>query len=368
MAREHKRFLIVGEGIWPWYVGAASEGLKELGYEVCEFGWPLTFKEPIPGNVEPQYKSFRHRLEERAGFGPLVRKLNSDLLATAKCFRPDFIFFYNVRLISARTVKKMKDELPRSVFGQYANDNPFSENASRGYWYHFQKSLPLFDLHFAYRHENLDDFMQRGARNVNLLRAYYRKADALGAANSQLRQSDRSEVLFAGHYEPDGRLEALTAVVECGFGLRLHGGGWRSALQRLPSGHPLQRQYPAAPIVGADYRRGIAGAEVALCFLSKLNKDTYTRRNFEIPAIGTPLLSEYSEDLASLFVEGREMEFFRSMAEVPVKLMELRADPDHRARLGKAGRIRVIADGHDVLSRMKMVASTFESHRRKCSM
>ena len=45
-------------------------------------------------------------------------------------------------------------------------------------------------------------------------------------------------------------------------------------------------------------------------FLSKINNDSYTRRNFEIPAM-KKVLSEYSDELNKIFIEGKEMIFLR---------------------------------------------------------
>jgi hypothetical protein len=360
-----KRFLVVGEGIWHWYMGAASDALRQLGYEVHEFHWADTFKTKNEREVEPVNRSTWHRVEERVGFGPIVYRLNSELLRTAAAVDPDYIFFYNVRLIHPRTVRALKRQLPQAVFGQYANDNPFSERASVGYWHNFTRSVPLFDLHFAYRLDNLDDYRRHGARNVHLLRAYYLPEVDRPIPAEDLSESDHSDVLFAGHFEPDGRLQALTEIVEAGVHLRLHGGGWAPILESLPAGHRLRSQLPAKPVVGDDYRKAIAGAKVALCFLSTMNKDTYTRRNFEIPAIGTAVLSQYSEDLAQLFRESEEIAFFRSPQDVSTEALALLSDDERRTRVAQGGHERVLADGHDVVSRMALVAQAFEVTREE---
>lgn len=345
-------------------MGAASEALRQLGYEVHEFHWADTFKAREGDEVEPTHRSQWHRVEERIGFGPIVSRLNRDLLRTAISFKPDFVLFYNVRLVHPRTVRRMRISLPQAVFGQYANDNPFSELASRGYWHNFIRSIPLFDIHFAYRLDNLNDFRRHGARDVHLLRSYFLPEVDRPIAAEDLSEADKSDVLFAGHFEPDGRLQALTELAEAGVHLRLHGGGWTRLLEGLPSGHPLRSQLPATPLVGRDYRRAISGTRLALCFLSAMNKDTYTRRNFEIPAIGTAMLSQYSDDLATLFQENEEIAFFRSFEDVVPQSLALLADEARLRQLARGGHHRVILDGHDVVSRMSAVADIFEKTHR----
>lgn len=361
MTLQAKRFLVVGEGIWHWYMEAASQALREIGYEVHEFRWADTFKVRHGDEIEPSHRSTWHRLEERIGVGPVVQRLNERLLRDAAEVRPHFVFFYNVRLVTPRTVRKLRRMLPSAIFGQYANDNPFSERASPGFWRNFKRSVPLFDLHFAYRHSNLQDYRDRGATDVHLLRSYFLPELDRPISPQEISERDRSDVLFAGHYEPDGRLETLAAIADSGVRLRLHGGGWTPILEKLPRGAALRLQHPAAPIVDRDYRLAIAGTTVALCFLSTMNKDTYTRRNFEIPAIGTAVLSQYSEDLAQLFEEGEEIEFFRSPEEAVVKVKSLLDDPAQVMRLAHNGRQRVLRDGHDVLCRMTSLSEAYES-------
>jgi spore maturation protein CgeB len=95
-----------------------------------------------------------------------------------------------------------------------------------------------------------------------------------------------------------------------------------------------------------------------------MNKDTYTRRNFEIPAIGTAVLSQYSDDLASLFRENEEIAFFSDTATLIKRAQELLHDVPLRKRIADGGSARVRTDGHDVDARMRGLAQAFESAGR----
>ena len=124
----------------------------------------------------------------------------------------------------------------------------------------------------------------------------------------------RAQVSFIGHWEDDGRDQKIAALLEePGLNVRLWGTLWeKSALypelrKRLGLIQPLYQE---------AYNLAINSAEIALAFFSKLNNDTYTRRCFEIPVTGTMLLSEFTDDIAALFKEGVEAEFFRSSAEL----------------------------------------------------
>ena len=74
---------------------------------------------------------------------------------------------------------------------------------------------------------------------------------------------------------------------------------------------------PIEPVFGDDYAKALCGAKVCLAFLSKLNRDSYTRRCFEIPACGNVMLAERTADLCRMFKEDEEACFFSSSISRP---------------------------------------------------
>lgn len=67
------------------------------------------------------------------------------------------------------------------------------------------------------------------------------------------------------------------------------------------------------------------------------------------------MLSEYSDDLASLYEEGVEVDFFRNKEEMIRKIRLYLADEKLRGSVAQAGFQKVRAAGHDIDSRMKLV-------------
>lgn len=358
------RVLVVGDWQWPWYQEACSAALESLGCQVLRFGWNDRFKRWVPGLTEPVFRSWWLRLQSRVQSGPTVWRLRRDLVRIAAQSRPEVMFFYNVQPIDAATVRALKAVVPGVVLCQYANDNPFSAHAVPGLWRNFLRSIPEFHLHFAYRQSNVEEFQKCGAREVHLLRSYFIPEDDFPLAESDRDRRFECDVVFAGHYENDGRLKALEAVIRAGFRLKLFGGGWSAALPRLAEDSPLRALYPISPVTGADYRQAICGAKTALCFLSSMNCDTYTRRSFQIPAMGVAMLSQRTTDLTELFAEGREACFFESTDELLQKLTRLVADKDYNGRIAASGRECVWRDDHHVAGRMKHFLSIVSAFRR----
>lgn len=364
-----KRILLVGDYLWPWYQEACADALESHGCVVERFGWLRDFRSFVEGQSEPLYHSFWHRIQYRLSFGPVVWRVNLRLISATQDFKPDIVWFYNVTLISAATVKKLRKLCPNVIFFQYSNDNPFSKAAKTSLWRNFLASMPHFDVHGVFRHSNISDCNKLGLKNVYLLRSYFIPKDDYPESQTSIPQKFKCDVVFAGHYEDDGRVEMLEAVCNAGFKLNLFGGGWTAALPRLSKDSPLHDLFPVAPVTGADYRSAICGAKVALCFLSTLNQDTYTTRNFQIPAMKVAMLSQYTDDLATMFIPDVEAVFFRNQDELLAQLKTLIADDQKRAAIAEAGYKKVYSEGHDVGARMgawlKYLLVTSTSFRNK---
>ncbi|MEJ2671402.1 MAG: glycosyltransferase [Deltaproteobacteria bacterium] len=350
------RILLIGD----WHSEVHEEWIyrafQTLGHEVYPFRWQRYFQldQPLSGPAG-KLAQYVLRAQNRFIIGPRVAALNREVLQEAERFGPDLVFVYRGTHIWPETLRRLKAGHPGAVLAGYNNDNPFGSGQVRGLWRFFLRGLPDYDLVLAYRPQNLTDFKMAGAKRVELLRSWF-----VPERNHpvELSQEDReeygSEVVFAGNYEPEGRLEWLEEVSKAGFQLKLFGPGqyWDKVLRRSPY---LSHLAPVRQVWGEDYNKALCGAKVALCLLSKMNLDTYTRRCFEIPATKTMLLSEYTDDLATLYVEGEEAEFFRSKQELIAKLRRYVADEALRRRVAEAGYRRVVADGHDVVSRMRQV-------------
>lgn len=347
------KILLVGEYQWFWYQEACALALEQLGCTVTRFGWLDDFRYWPKGRTEPAFHSYLHRLQYGLRKGPVVSRINRRLLQQATAADPDIVWFYNVNHIAADTVRKLRTILPNAVFAQYSNDNPFTSQMRRGFWTNYLQSIPHFDLHFSYRSSNLADLKSHGAKDCHLLRSYFIPDEDFPEPEQAIPDRFRCDVVFAGHYEDDGRLGMLESIARAGYRLNIFGGGWSAALAQLDSGSPLRDLFPIQPATGRDYRFAICGAKVALCFLSTLNQDTYTRRNFQIPAMKTAMLSQYTDDLASLFEPDKEAAYFSSRDELLEKLRLLMSNERYRATLAEAGYARVSNDGHDVQARMK---------------
>lgn len=358
------RILIAGDWHSELHEEVVSSALTTLGHEVKDFKWCHYFKKPY--GFWGRLVHLIRRAENKYIVGFTVNRINNELVATVIKFQPEILFIYRGTHITAKTLRAIRVSVPECILVGYNNDDPFAPEHVSYLWRIFLKALPEYDLVLAYRHANIREYIKAGARHVELLRSWFvperhHHVDLTGNEKNKFE----TDVVFIGHYESDQRLEYLEEIVRQGFKLRLFGPGydWNAIIQKS---EVLRSFVPVHLVWGEDYNRALCGAKIALCFFSKLNRDTYTRRCFEIPATNTLLLSEYSDDLASLYQEGKEAEFFRTKEEMMKKIKIYLSNDNKRISIANAGNHRVKLDGHDVISRMKqMVFFALEIRRNK---
>lgn len=355
------RILVVGDWHSELHEEAVFCALRQNGHEPLRFSWHQYFGPPLTRRT---LGYVYRRAQYKYMWGPIVSRLNSDLVALARREQPDAIFIYRGTHIQPSTLKRLRVVTPQAILVGYNNDDPFSPLYPPWAWRHFKAGIPHYDLLLAYRHRNLAELLAGGAQKVDLMRSWFIPERNHPMTLSMDEQRDfASDVVFVGHYEDDGRLAYLEEIVRRGWKLRIFGPpeGWQGPLSRSPL---LAHHWPVRFVSGRQYNLALAGAKVALCFFSKLNRDTYTRRCFEIPATGTTMLSSYTDDVANLFTPDREAVYFQSINEMSRKLDKLLSDDGWNEAIAQGGLARVWQDGHDVRSRMRWLTGEIEALAR----
>ena len=344
------KILVAGDWHSDIHEKPLSESFQKLGHEVRPFSWHQKYE---AGDEKTDLQKWMARAEAKFLVGPRIKQVNEDLLAVVREYKPEILFVYRGTHVFPETLDRIHKESPGTYLIGYNNDNPFSEKSGQFAWRHFIASIPKYDLNLAYRHENMQDFAGAGARRVELLRSWFipEKNRPVELSDSD-KQKYNCDVAFIGHFEADGREQYLAEIVKSGFDFKLFGPEWNRVIDEVPA---LKKFAPVSSPRGEEYNKAINGAKISLCFLSKLNHDTYTRRCFEIPATKRLLLSEFSEDLNSMFKEGIEADYFRSKAEMIEKIEFYIKNPEARERVAQAGFEKVFAAGHDVTSRAKQI-------------
>jgi hypothetical protein len=175
-----------------------------------------------------------------------------------------------------------------------------------------------------------------------------------------------------GGWEP--RRERLLHDVACsGVNLKIWGGYWdflhdgkwslrkHVILRQLAGGDQfrvhkdqlLAQAHQGNEVYADDYARALTGSKIGLGFLRKVCPDQHTTRTFEIPACGSLLLADRTDEHREFFEEGREAEFFGSREELLDKIKFYCANDDARTRISRAGYERCISGKYDYVHRME---------------
>jgi hypothetical protein len=319
------------------YEHAWLKALRDLGIKAELFDTHCYIPQNLAGRLEQHYL-----------LGPHIGKVNRLVVERVREMRPDVAHFYQGHHYTPETIAQVANLTFAS--GSHCDD-PFGRRHRREYQL-LMKALPEYDGYHVNRQCNVAEAAACGVKRVRVLMTYYIPWMHYPCALSAQEQRDfGSDVVFAGHMEPDLRIECLSRVARAGLRCRIFGGEaqWRSALP----GDVYRVAGPTPNVRGADYRRALCASKIASCFFSKWNRDQYTNRSWEIPACGTFLLSERTPAMQEFYCEGKEAEFFESLEEFIDKVQFYLRDESARKRIAAAGYARVIASGNDIYSRMR---------------
>jgi len=329
------RILVAGDFRYSLHQEAWCRALREIGHEVGEF------------RIWPYIKTVVDKAQQRFVFGPLLNRINRDLVTRAQEFRPEVIVCYRAVHVYPETVDELRARTGATLVC-YTNDFVFGALGGKAYFRLFKKAIPCYNLHLVYGEHYLEPYREAGAKKAVVLRSHY-----LPWLHRRLDPSEfdgrQCDIGFFGHSESDRRLELMDALmrsVKAQYSLR--GANW-DKYGRGRAWEGMDRPF----VPDEEYVKCLNGAKIALAFFSAANGDTYTRRCFEIPACGTFMLSCRTPTTLSLYTEGKEAVFFSSSDELVDKARFYLGHDAARRTIAEAGHRRCTTSGYDVHSRMR---------------
>jgi spore maturation protein CgeB len=289
------------------------------------------------------------RIERRVLCGPGIRAIQNRLLSQMMAMKTDVVLLYQGHYFDAKVVKKVRD---LTFVTGFHNDDPFGPRRNMLRYRLMLPALPYYQGFHVYRASNVSEAVRLGVKNVSVLRPYFLPwLDYPRVTPRDTEGRWSCDVVFAGHAENDLRVDCLSQSVKKGFRTKIYGEDrfWCRILPRSV----YQSTRPILKVEGETYRVALCAAKIACCFLSKWNRDQYTRRVFEIPACGVFLLCERTPVMQELYVEGMEAEFFSSPDEFIDKVKFYLSHDDLRAKIAQSGHQKVLSGHHDIHSRMR---------------
>jgi hypothetical protein len=315
-----------------WSGGTCAERAKvlaERGHELLRFD--IT---PYMTAGSRMLRAFQHRLL----YGPHVQQFNRDLTEFIERLAPlDVVWVDKGRWVYSSALERIKN-VSGALLVHYTPDPTFTVHTSR----HFERSLGTYDLCITTKRYELQRYRDGGAKHILFTWQGIDDRFVQGTNCGAIDRVQRSGIVFIGHAEKHYR-RVLMAVASRNKDLRICGPDWERYARRHKSLRPFVK---GGPLWGQDYVARLASARIGLGLLSKYYPDQFTTRSFEIPAAGTMLIAERTDEHHELFDEGREAEFFSSLAELSDKIGFYLENETARVKIAAQGRQRALACYH----------------------
>ncbi|WP_017653944.1 CgeB family protein [Fortiea contorta] len=230
----------------------------------------------------------------------------------------------------------------------FLTDDPWN-TAHYAAW--FLQALPNYDMIFSPRSANIHQLLKAGCASVHYLPfgfdpEFFYSENSL---NSTAQKHYTCDVVFAGGADSD-RIKYISALIESKINVNLYGGYWEK--------YPQTKAYTRGLADIPTLRQAIASAKIALCLVRKANRDGNCMRTFEVPAIGTCMLTEDTQEHREIFgEEGKAVVYFNTIPEMVKKAQWLLNHDAERQRLADNAHALITQNRHTYKHRLETILS-----------
>jgi spore maturation protein CgeB len=262
----------------------------------------------------------------RIGMGPIYKKVLSKILKEINFFKPEYLIIEAGYLFNTETLVKLKKNNPRLKLIFLTVDSIKNKTFQRAF---FLKSLYLYDFVITTKSQDIDIYKKYFLKKIIFSYQGIDEKNFLDYSLSENEDHLKSEVVFVGDYGIE-RAETIKFLIEADVPIKIFGFNWDR--------YKFFKPFYFGPAMADDYYKVLNNAKIALCFLNVKAGDTYTTRSLEIPASGTLLLAEETEDHKNLFKENKEAVFFNNKNDLLEKIRYYLSNNNERQQIAKFGR------------------------------
>lgn len=285
-------------------------------------------RDNVPGWVQRVVAPFKPALRPLArkiGLSPsLDAQSEQILLAQIEDFKPDLVLNQDLFHVDTRLARRIKQIGQPILIGQVGI------LPSRG------EDWSVYDLLISQISAVVRSFRAHGARSEIIHLAFEPETlEILPPAPP--RDIDVSFVgaISADHQQRVAQLEAVARR----YDLKLFGSG----LHTLPASSPLHRCYQGE-VWGVEMYQALRASRITLnSHIDQAGREAGNMRLFESTGVGTFLLTDFKDNLQTLFEPGREVAAWRSVDECIALIERYLRDDQARAAVAAAGQARTLA-------------------------
>lgn len=285
-------------------------------------------RDTLPGwlqrTVAP-FKPILRPLARKIGLSPrLDAQSEQILLAQIEEFKPDLVLNQDLFYVDARLAHRIK-QIGRPILLGQVGILP-----SRG------QDWSAYDLLISQISAVVDSFRAQGARSELIHLAFEPEIlDTLPPVPPRNIDVSFVGAISADHQQRVAQLEAVARR----FDLQLFGSG----LHTLPASSPLHRCYQGE-VWGVEMYQALRASRVTLnSHIDQAGREAGNARLFEATGVGTFLLTDFKDNLHTLFDEGREVAVWRSVDDCLTKIDHYLTDENERDAIAGAGQARTFS-------------------------
>ncbi|MDO9410772.1 glycosyltransferase [Patulibacter sp.] len=317
---------------------ARAEALRRVGHDVVAIDTTRMF---------PQGR-WPERIYWRTGYRGISKVIGARLIAALREARVeslDLVWISHGPEIDRSVLDYCRSEGVPSI--AYNVDDPFGNRDGRR-WATFLRACNAYDAMIVVREPTVADAVDHGVQRVlRVFRGFDEVVHAPRILPPDVTARYQARVSFIGSWEM-GRGEFIERLLQRGVPISVWGNRW----QRAPEWSAISKAWRGPGVYGRDYSDAIQCAEIAIGLLSAANRDLHTQRSLEIPALGTVLCAQRTEDHSILFDDGKEGLFWTDADECADLCLGLLADDERRRRIARAGqeRVRAMYTRHEAIA------------------
>lgn len=298
----------------------------------------------LPASIERTIAPFKPMLRPLARRIGLSPKLDPGeeriLLAQVEEFRPDLILNQDVFHTDTRFMRRLKRPSGPILIGQVGIDPPRGED-----W-------AVYDLMVSQLPAIVKSFRALGVRSEVCHLAFEPSIlDTLPAAPAQ-----DIDVSFVGTVSTDHKQRiALLEAIAARHDLKL----WGNVPRTLPASSPLHRCFQGE-VWGAEMYQVLRRSRVTVnSHIDMVGQEAGNMRLFEATGAGAFLLTDFKENLHTLFEPDRDVAVWRSIDDCLEAIERYLGDDHARASIAHAGRAKTFAQ-HTFANRVREILTLIE--------
>lgn len=307
------------------------------------------------------------QIQRRLQRGSTVNRINANVIGAARDFVPDLVWADKQQYLTVATLDELRRLGARLV--HFTPDPYFSLSWKRTRV--MDEAIGAFDVLVYCKSYERQDYAALGKPLIYMPLGY---CDEVHRPLPSQQPQWNSAVGFVGGWEPR-RERMLHAAAKAGIDLKIWGKYWdflcdgrwtprRHIILRQLAGdakervrfhrdEAVDRAWQGDEIYADDYARALTGAKIGLGFVRVVCPDQHTTRTFEIPACGSMLLADRTDEHRKFFQEGQEADFFSSEAEFLDKVKFYCRNEPVRVRVAQAGYRRCVEGRYAYVHRLK---------------